>query len=158
MLLLAREAGVDPRSVRYIPFDGGGEAMTALLGGFVEVFSGDVTQVDAQVEAGRLRVLAILASERVGGALADVPTAAERGYPVTWVTWRGFYLPPGISQEGYDRWVRLMEEVGASPEWAVERERSRLAPWFLVGSDFEGFVREEVRSLRELSRQVGLLP
>ena len=158
MLLLAQEAGMDPRSVRYIPFDGGGEAMTALLGGFVEVFSGDVTQVDAQVEAGRLRVLAILAADRVGGALADVPTATERGYPVTWVTWRGFYLPPGISAEGYDRWVRLVEEVAASDEWALERERSRLAPWFLVGRDFEDFVQGEVRNLRQLSRQVGLLP
>ena len=158
MLLLAQEAGIDPRTVRYIPFDGGGEAMTALLGGFVEVFSGDVTQVDAQVEAGRLRVLAILAPERVGGALAQVPTATERGYPVTWVTWRGFYLPPGISEEGYHRWVRLMEEVASSEAWALERERSRLTSWFLVGSDFEAFVRDEVRNLRELSRQVGLLP
>ncbi len=157
MLLLASRAGIDPLAVRYIPFDGGGEAMTTLLGGFVEVYSGEVTQVESQVEVGGLRVLAVLAAERVGGALADVPTAREVGYPVEWITWRGFYLPPGLPEGRYDGWVELLERVAASESWERERARSRLAPWFMAGADFERFVREQVEELRLLSRQMGLI-
>jgi putative tricarboxylic transport membrane protein len=157
MLLLASRAGIDPRAVRYIPFDGGGEALTTLLGGFVEVFSGDVTQVEALVEGGRIRVLAVLAPDRVEGVLAHVPTAAELGYPVEWVTWRGFYLAPGISDDQYGAWVERMERVAQSSSWDTERARSRLAPWFMIGPDFEAFVGEQIREFRGLSRQMGLL-
>jgi putative tricarboxylic transport membrane protein len=65
ILVLARNAGLDPLRVRYVPFDGGGEAMTALLGGFIQVFSGDATEARAQVDAGALRVLAVFAPERL---------------------------------------------------------------------------------------------
>lgn len=101
ILLLADRAGIDPRRVRYVPFDGGGEALTALLGGFVNVFSGDVTGGQAQLEAGNIRVLAVLGAERMDGPLAAVPTARELGYPVEWVTWRGFYAPGGIADDAY---------------------------------------------------------
>ena len=43
VLLLAHRSGIDPRRIRYVPFDGGGEAMTALLGGFVQLFSGEAS-------------------------------------------------------------------------------------------------------------------
>ncbi|TVP44090.1 MAG: tripartite tricarboxylate transporter substrate binding protein [Gemmatimonadales bacterium] len=158
MLLLAREAGVDPLAVRYVPFDGGGEAMTALLGGFVQLFSGDVTQVEAQVEAGNLRVLAVLAPERVGGALAAVPTAREAGYEVDWVTWRGFYVPPDVPEERYQAWIETLREAAGSEAWARELERTRLDPYFLAGPEFEAFVEAQVREFRALSRSMGLIP
>src|SRR5690606_16441731 len=82
LLLLGREAGIDPRRVRYVPFDGGGEALTALLGGFVQVFSGELSEIEGYLETGSIRVLAVLSPQRLDGLLADVPTALEQGYPV----------------------------------------------------------------------------
>ncbi len=158
VLLLARAAGMDPRSVRYVPFDGGGEAMTALLGGFVNVFSGDVTQAESQHEAGNLRVLAVLAPARVEGVFSEVPTAEELGYPVEWVTWRGFYAPAGIADSTYNRWVGVLDTLADSPEWARAREQARLDPFLLSGEEFESFVREQVSEFRELSRRLGLIP
>lgn len=158
ILLLADRAGIDPRRVRYVPFDGGGEAMIALLGGFVTVFSGDVTQGQSQHEAGRIRILAVLAPERVGGSLGEVPTARELGYPVDWVTWRGFYAPPGIPDSTYGRWVGVLEAMADSPEWARTRAQARLDPFFLAGEEFETFVQEQVGEFRVLSRRLGLIP
>ena len=86
VLLLAQRAGVDPLRIRYVPFDGGGEAMTALLGGFVHLFAGEASEIEAQVEAGRLRPLAVLAPERLGGLMADVPTALESVIDLTVLT------------------------------------------------------------------------
>ncbi len=158
VLLLADRAGIDPFRVRYVPFDGGGEAMTALLGGFVNVFSGDVTQGQAQLEAGNIRVLTVMAESRVGGEMAQGPTARELGYPVEWVTWRGFYAPAGISDEAYEGWVAVLDRLAHSDEWATVRAQARLDAYFLAGEPFEAFVRAQVTELRSLSRRLGLIP
>lgn len=158
VLLVAHAAGLDPRSIRYVPFDGGGEAMTALLGGFVQLFSGEASEVEGQVEAGRLRVLATLAPQRLEGALSNAPTARESGIDVTWTTWRGFYVPGELPDETYRRWVDVLTEVGTSPAWEAAREENRLQPFFMVGAEFEAFVYDQVRDFREMSREIGLLP
>ncbi len=157
VLLLAHRAGIDPLRIRYVPFDGGGEAMTALLGGFVQLFSGEASEVEGQVAAGRLRVLVTLSPERLAGPLSTVPTARESGVDVTWVTWRGFYAPGGIDDERYGRWVDLLRTVGASEAWEDARRESRLQPFFLVGAEFEAFVRAQVDDFRDMSREIGLV-
>lgn len=157
VLLLAHRAGIEPRRIRYVPFDGGGEAMTALLGGFVHVFSGEASEVEGQVAAGRLRVLATLAPERLEGPLASVPTVRESGVDVTWVTWRGFYVPPDITEEEYERWVSVLDSVGRSREWAEARRENRLQPFFLVGDEFSTFVHEQVDDFQAMSREIGLI-
>ena len=158
VLLLADYVGINARQIRYVPFDGGGEAMTALLGGFVQVFSGEASEVEGQVAAGRLRVLAVLAPERLEGTLAEVPTARESGIDVSWVTWRGFYVPGDIKDAEYNRWVEVLRRVAASDEWEEMRLRSRLQPFFMVGDEFELFVRSQVDEFRTMSRQIGLIP
>lgn len=157
VLLLAQRAGLDPKRIRYVPFDGGGEAMTALLGGFVHVFSGEASEVEGQVEAGRLRVLVTLSPERLEGPLSSVPTARESGVDVTWVTWRGFYVPRDITDEEYGAWVDVLDRVGHSEAWAQARRVNRLQPFFLVGEDFSDFVHAQVRDFREMSREIGLI-
>lgn len=157
VLLLAHRSGIDPTRIRYVPFDGGGEAMTALLGGFVQVFSGEASEVEGQVAAGRLRVLVTLAPERIEGPLQDVPTARESGIDVTWVTWRGFYVPGDISDDTYMRWVDVMEQVGRSSEWEEARRDNRLHPFFMTGSEFSGFVLRQVADFRQMSREIGLI-
>ncbi len=157
VLLLAYRAGIDPKRIRYVPFDGGGEAMTALLGGFVQVFSGEASEVEGQLAAGRMRVLTVLAPERLAGPLAGVPTAHEAGIDVDWVTWRGFYVPGGIGDERYHEWVDIMSRVGASPEWETARRANRLEPFFMVGSEFDAFVKRQVQDFRDMSREIGLI-
>lgn len=157
VLLLAHRSGIDPRRIRYVPFDGGGEAMTALLGGFVQLFSGEASEVEGQVAAGRLRVLVTLAPQRMEGPLADVPTAIESGVDVTWVTWRGFYVPGEITDAEYVRWVDVIEQVGRSAEWEEARRTNRLQPFFLTGTDFADFVERQVRDFRDMSREIGLI-
>lgn len=157
ILLLGREAGIDPRTVRYVPFDGGGEALTALLGGFVQVFSGEASEVESHLEVGSVRVLAVLAPEPLEGILAGVPTATQQGYPVEWVTWRGFYVPGGIGEEAYAEWVRRLRALGGSEEWVEARRQARLRPFFLVGEDFEAFVDGQVREFRGMAREIGLI-
>ena len=157
MLLLARSAGIPVDAVRYVPFDGGGEAMTALLGGFVDVFAGEASEVEAQLESGDLKLLAVLAAERLPGSLSDVPTAAEQGFDVEWVTWRGFYVPAGIGDDAYRRWVEVLRLVGESDAWSAARVRARVQPLLILGDDFERFVNDQVEDFRELAEAMGLV-
>ena len=157
VLVLAQGAGLDPLAIQYTPFDGGGEAMTALLGGFIDVFPGDVSEVLGQLEAGEVKVLATLSPEPLGGMLEGIPTAASEGYDASWVVFRGFYMPGGISDEAYDWWVNAMTTVAESEEWATVREQNGLAEFFLVGPEFEAFARNQVSNFRQLSIDLGLL-
>jgi putative tricarboxylic transport membrane protein len=156
MLVLARAAGMDPRRIRYVPFDGGGEALTSLLGGFIQVFSGDGSEVLGQLEAGNIRVLAVLAGDRLEGPLAAVPTAREQGYDVEWIVWRGFYLPPGVDDSVFAGWAQALSAIEASDEWAEVRRRNGLGRFLLAGEPFERFVHAQVRTFEELSRELGL--
>jgi putative tricarboxylic transport membrane protein len=157
VLLLAQRAGIDPLRIRYVPFDGGGEAMTALLGGFVHLFAGEASEIEAQVQAGRLRALAVLAPERIEGPLSDVPTALESGIDLTWITWRGFYVPGGIDDDAYAHWVDVLQQVGESEAWAEARRQYRLEPFFVVGEEFEQLVHGQVADFRTMSREIGLI-
>lgn len=158
VLLLAKAAGVNAARVRYVPFDGGGEAMTTLLGGFVDFVPADATESLAMSDHGSVRVLATLAPSRTEGVYAHVPTARELGYPVDWVVWRGFYVPADAPEESYQTWLHRLASIEASAEWAEVRRRRGLAAFFLSGPRFEAFVREQVVAFREMSREVGLLP
>lgn len=157
MMMLGRAGGVEPRRMRYVPFDGGGEALTVLLGGFVEVLSTDASQVISHVEAGTLRVLAVLAPERVGGNLAAIPTAREQGYDVDWITWRGFYAPKDIPDARYRSWTETLRRVERSEVWARVRRSNGLDPFLLVGEDFRAFVEQQVTGFRDMSREMGLI-
>jgi putative tricarboxylic transport membrane protein len=104
-----------------------------------------------------MRVLTVLAPERVPGFLTDVPTARESGVDVDWVTWRGFYVPGGISDARYDEWVELLQRVADTPQWTEARRRNRLQPFARFGPEFEAFVRRQVVDFREMSREIGLI-
>jgi putative tricarboxylic transport membrane protein len=157
VLLLADAAGLDLRSIRYVPFDGGGEAITALLGGFVEVVPVDASEIREHARAGSVRALAVLGPERLGPPFDSVPTAREQGYDVASIVWRGFYAPRQIDDEAYARWVEALNRIEASESWSRVRGRFGLIPYSRVGAEFETLVREEVERFRILTARLGLV-
>ena len=157
LLLLADATGVELTRVRYVPFDGGGEALTALLGGFVQVVPGDASEVVAQYEAGRIRILAVLSPERIGSPFDAVPTAREQGFGVEWITWRGFFAPPTVSDEGYSRWVDALGRLADSDEWTRVRQRYGMARYRVLGPEFEDLVSREVEQFERLTERLGLV-
>jgi putative tricarboxylic transport membrane protein len=157
VLLLAEAAGVDPRMVRYVPFDGGGEAMAALLGGFVNIHSGEVSEVLPHLESGAARILSVMSERPLSPPLDQLPTTFESGYPVEWMTWRGFYLPGEVSDSVYDGWAERFEALASSEDWARVRVQYRLEPFFMAGPEFDAFVRNQVEDFRSLSERIGLL-
>jgi len=158
VLLAARAAGVEQvRSVKYVSFNNGGTAITQMRGGHIDAFTGDLSEATGQIEAGAIRVLAVLADERLPDAFADLPTAAEQGIDVVGANWRGFYTGGEISDAAYDYWVSAMEEVYNSEQWQEAMSRNGLVPFWRAGDGLETFVTDQVAELEMLSREIGIL-
>ena len=157
VLLVADAVDIPVQQVRYTAFDGGGLAVIEVLAGRADIFSGDISEVLSQIEAGSLRVLVVLAPERQGGLLADVPTAIELGYDVVGSNWRGWYMPPGISDEAYDWWADAFRQLAASPQWQELRPQLGLARFERFGADMEAFAKDQVEDLTRLLRSIGAL-
>lgn len=154
--LVAQAAGVDPKRMRYLSYEGGGEALAALLGGTIEALPGDASEMLGQLQAGEIRVLATFSPERLEGAYAEVPTAKELGYDVEWPIVRGFYGPPEMGDEAYAYWTDALSRLNASPEWQKARADQGLYEYKLVGQDFDAFAKERTSAFRELAASVGL--
>ena len=154
--LVAKAAGVDYKGMRYVAFEGGGEAMTALQGGHVQVYSGDASEVAAQIKGGRVRVLGILSDVRLPGELHDIPTAKEQGYDVEWPIIRGYYVGPKVSDADYKWWVGTFDKMLASPDYAKLRDAQGLFPFNMTGAKLDAYVKQRVKDYADLAREFGM--
>ncbi len=152
VLLFMEEIGVDPAAVPWVAYDGGGEAQNALLGGEIEIFTGDVSETFGNED---LRILAVMGEDRIEGM--DAPTTVELGYTTIFPIWRGLLAPGGMSDAAYDFWVDALGKVEASDEWAEARAGNGLSPLRLLGDDFQAFALDVVDSFRALSEPFGLV-
>lgn len=155
--LVAQAAGVDYKAMRYVPFEGGGEAQTALLGGHIQAYSGDISEVQGMLEGGQLRVLAVMAEERLPAPFDQVPTAAEQGYEVTWPIIRGFYVGPEVSDEDYQWWADAFNTMLGDDTFDGLRQQQGLFPFSLTGPELDAFVKERVGYYRTLATDFGLV-
>lgn len=158
ILIAANKAGIeDVRSVKYIAFAGGGEAITQLLAGSLQAYTGDLSEAKGFVDSGDIKVLAVLAPERLEGGFADFPTAKEQGIDAVGANWRGFYAPGGMSDEAYDYWSQAIAQLSGSDEWKQVMETNGLAPLALSGAEFQQYVQNSISEIEALSREIGLI-
>ncbi len=155
--LIARQAGVKHQAMRYVAFEGGGEAFTALLGGHVQVYSGDLGELAPQLEGGKVRVLAVLADARLPGKLAELPTAKEQGFEVSWPIIRGFYVGPKVSDAEYRWWVQTFDRLMATPEFDKLRAQRDLFPFAKTGAELDAYVKQAVKDYERQAREFGLI-
>ncbi|MDQ1040594.1 putative tricarboxylic transport membrane protein [Streptomyces sp. V3I8] len=153
-MLMAKAAGIAPKDVNYIPFDGGGELLASILGDKVAFGVSGVGEYLDQIKAGELRVLAVTGPERVGEL--DAPTLKESGYDVDFTNWRGIVAPPGLSDAERGKLVRLVEELHDSPEWQKSLETNGWDDAFLTGEEFGDFLDAQDRRVISVLKELGL--
>lgn len=156
--MVAKLAGVDSKQMRYVAFEGGGEALTSLLGGHIHVSSQGISEATPQIEAGTVRVLAVFAENRLEHpVLKDVPTAKELGYDVQWPIVRGYYMAPKVSDSDYQWWLDTFNKLYETDEFKKQRASRGLFEFNKSGAEFDAFVKEQTQTYRELAREFGLL-
>jgi len=151
----ARAVGVDPRTVNYITYDGGGDLLTALLGKKIAAGTTGLGEFVDQIEAGQVRVLAVSGAERVPGV--DAPTLTEAGIDMTFTNWRGVLAPPGISDDARDAMVAALTELHDTDEWKEAMVKNGWSDAFTTGPEFEQFLKDQDERVSTTLTDLGLL-
>lgn len=154
--LVFRAAGLNPKRMRYVSFEGGGDAFIAMQRGHVHVVTGDIGEGLSLLEAGKIRLLATLSDQRLPGKLARIPTAKEQGVPVSWPIVRGFYMGPKVAESDYGWWADTLRRVVNTPEYARLREAHGLLPFSLIGAELRPFVTRTVQGYATVAAEFGL--
>ncbi len=120
--MVAKIAGGDVKKMRVAVFSSGGEAMTAAIGGHVSLVATPAANLVAHMQAGRLRVLAVAAPQRLTGALANVPTWREQGINTVVANWRPMIGPKGLTPAQTAFWEDAFAKLTRTPEWRSDVE------------------------------------
>ena len=151
--LIAESIGISPARVNYIAFSGGGESLSAIVGGQVTAGINGLAELAAQIEAGSVRALAISSGERLPGLA--VPTLREQGVDVEFENWRSVMAPPGLDREQRARLEATIETMVQSAPWRAALERYRWIDRYLAGDAFARYVDAEEARVRAILRQFG---
>ncbi|MEM5529327.1 tripartite tricarboxylate transporter substrate-binding protein [Gammaproteobacteria bacterium AS21] len=149
-------AGQDPIKVKYIAYDAGGKAMASLLSGEISMLSTGLSEAIALSDAGEVRIIATTASERVS-AVPDAKTLKEQGVDTEFVNWRGFFAPPGISQERRQQYIAAIGAMYDTPEWETVRSRNGWVNIYNAGDDFTAFLEKQEKVIGDLMKNLGFL-
>ena len=152
MAMFTAAAGID---MLHVPFQGGGPALTALLGGTVQALASGTGPVMQHIEGGRLRALATTGTERVAG-LPDVPTMAEAGFPgVVYSIWAGVFVPAATPAPLREQIRAVVARAAADADATRALATAGSPVAYLDGAAFEAFLREDSSRLIPAVRRIG---
>lgn len=154
--LVARAAGIDAKALRVASYKSAGEALSALLGGHVDLMPSTPLNVLPHMQAGKIRVLGVTAPARLGAPFADVPTWKEQGYDAVFGNWRGVVGPRGMTPEQIAYWDDVFAKLNATEEWKTEVRKGLWDASYANGRDSKRFLDEDYAQLRRVLLELGL--
>jgi putative tricarboxylic transport membrane protein len=153
--LFAKTVGVDPTTVNYIAYSGGGEALAAVLGGQVTVGISGLGEFDAQIQSGDLRALASTGAERLEGS--EIPTLSESGVDLVVENWRMVAAAPGITDEQKAAITADIEKLVTSATWQGILETNGWTDMYLAGAEFEAQLAADISATEAILKDIGLV-
>ena len=115
--LVTKAVGANVKRLKVVAFNGSTEGITALLGGHLDVVASPASGVLQHFIAGKVRIVAVSAEQRLGGALAAVPTWKELGISAIAANWRSVVGPRGMSEEQIRYWDNVFAKMVQLPDW-----------------------------------------
>lgn len=155
-VLPAFKSGVDPKTVKYLSYDGGGEAIAALLGQNADAIGTDISSLGSYLKAGKIKILAVTSTERLGGDFKDVPTLKELGLDAEFTIWRGVFGPKGMTEEQVAFWDKQLKSLSGNEVWKNELTANDWASEYKNAADFKAFLGEQETDVKELLTALGM--
>jgi len=150
--LIAKDVGVQPSKINYVPFKGGGEAIAAILGGHVTAGVSGLGEFQEQIKAGKMRALAQSAPKKIDG----IPSLKEQKINVELGNWRGIFAGPGITPPQRDALVKLVQSATETPAWKATLEKLGWEGWFLGGDAYAKFLKQDEQRIAGIMDSLGL--
>jgi putative tricarboxylic transport membrane protein len=153
---VAKAVSADIRKLKVVAFSGSADGLAALLGGHIDVAASPASGVLAHVRAGRLRILAVSAEQRMTGELASVPTWTELGIRAVAANWRSVIGPKGLSEQQVAYWDDVLGRLAKLPEWRQDLEAKAVEPTYLNSRDTRRRMDAEHAQLTAVLTELGL--
>ena len=150
--LIAKEVGVQPSRINYVPFKGGGEAIAAILGGHVTAGVSGLGEFAEHIKSGKMRALAQSGPKKLEG----IASLKEQGVKVELGNWRGIFAGPGITRQQRDALVKLVRSATETPAWKTTLEKLGWEGWFLGGDAYAKFLKEDEQRIAGIIESLGL--
>ncbi|SDN75961.1 putative tricarboxylic transport membrane protein [Psychrobacillus sp. OK028] len=155
-MLPAVKADVDVTKIRYVSYDGGGEAMTALIGGNADILATDISGAGEFLKAGKIRVLGVSSAERLKGTYADIPTYKEAGIDAEFTIWRGLFGPKDMPQYAVDYWNKTLTDLTKTDEWKEVLETNGWEDGYKNKEEFQTFLEEQEVLVQEILESLNM--
>lgn len=153
--LMAQHYGVKPADVNYVPYSGGGEATTALLGGHVQAGVAGLNEFAEQIKNGNLKGLLISSTDPIEG-VTFAQTAAQIDPTLEFQNWRSIMAPGGIDDELKNQYVQAMTGMHDSSDWSAAVKTNGWNDNFLPGDEFATWLKEENTRVQAVLTDLGL--
>jgi tripartite-type tricarboxylate transporter receptor subunit TctC len=149
----------------YIPYKGGGEVATQLVGKHVDSSVNNPIEAVSQWRAGQLKPLCVFDDERLQYrgkvtdtmAWSDIPTCKEAGVDTDYVMLRGIFMAPSVTEDQRNYYVALLKKVRETPEWKDFMEKGAFNQTALMGDDYKAWVQKEEQRHYQLMKEAGFL-
>lgn len=139
----------------FISFPSGGERLSNLLGGHVQMMVIEPQEAGEQIRAGNLRVIASLTEKRLA-SLPNVPTIKEQGIDVPLIPQaRGVLAPPAVPREVVQYWEGVFERFEKSATWKQYVEQNQFEDGYLKGPPLNKFFDDLTVQMREVLKEAG---
>jgi tripartite-type tricarboxylate transporter receptor subunit TctC len=151
--LFIQAAGI---KMKHLPTNGGGPALTALLGNNAQVLASSVAAASAQTKAGKIRPLATFSDKRLA-SMPDVPTMKESGLDVEFYLWVGLFAPKGTPDAVVNKLREEAKKAVASPEFGTAIKNIGDEVAYLDRPEFTKFLEADSQRVQNAIRQIGKL-
>jgi len=154
--LLVKALGGNPRELKAVAFKGSADAITALLGGHIDLVTTAAGNAAGHVAAGRMRVVGVAAPKRFGGVLAGVPTWKEQGVDLVFGGWRAIMAPKGLTPEQVAFWEGALGKATQVPEWKADLEKNFWSDDFVTSTQFAKDLDKDYADMKAVLVELGL--
>ena len=154
--LLMKGIGGEAKALKVIAFKGSSEALTALMGGHIDMVVTAAGNVSSHMAAGKLRAVGVASSQRLSGDFSKVPTWKEQGVDVVWGNWRAVMGPKGMTPAQVARWEGVLRQVVQSPDWQTDLEKNFWTNDFTVGEAFRKDLDKDYAAMKAVLAEIGL--
>jgi len=154
--LLMRTLGGSPRDLKPVVFKGSAEAITAVLGGHLDVAVAGAVNAIPHVAAGRMRVIGVAAPQRLGGPLAIAPTWREQGVDLVYGNWRAVFAPKSLTPAQLAFWENALRRMAEAPEWKADLEKNHWTEHFKTGAALQQELEQDYIWLKTTLVELGL--
>ncbi len=158
-LHVAMEIFADAAGIKlfHIPYQGGGPAVAALLGGQIDALASGPSAAIGQIKAGKMRALAVWGDKRLA-SLPDVPSMKELGYDATFYIWSGLFAPAATPSPILMTLRDVVRRTAEDPEFKEAMAKVETPIAYLDAPAFKTFLDKDAARLKVAVERIGKVP